>query len=177
MLASNCQLKVYEDNEATIKMIKSGKFSAMRHVGRTHRVDLAWLHEVVEGKEVSMSYIETDKQAADIFTKPFTDSQKWGNACRLINHVVIGAGGGTRAAAATPKEKGLTSLGINKVVGFCCSETSLLGSQAQKSGIPTVRLTEADGVTTPGGLGKAISACKDRNVLLWASMPCTGGSP
>ena len=35
----------------------------------------------------------------------------------------------------------------------------------------------ADDVTTPKGLKKALEAVSHPNTLLWASMPCTGGSP
>jgi hypothetical protein len=87
VLARNCQLMVREDNEATIKMIRSGKFAAMRHVGRTHRVNLAWLHEVIDDEQVSMEYVATDQQAADIFTQTLCNSENGGRACSLINHI------------------------------------------------------------------------------------------
>ena len=36
-------LDFYEDNQSTIKIIESGYSQQMRHISRTHRVDLAWL--------------------------------------------------------------------------------------------------------------------------------------
>ena len=86
VLARKCQLVVREDNEATIKMVKSGRLTAMRHVGRTHRVDAAWLSEVCKSEDILLTYVSTDEQAADIFTKPFNDSKKWDHVCFLINH-------------------------------------------------------------------------------------------
>ena len=38
-------LYVFEDNEAVIKMIITGRSPAMRHVSRTHRVALDWLFD------------------------------------------------------------------------------------------------------------------------------------
>ena len=35
-------LKIFEDNEAVIKMIIKGRSLTMRHVSRTHRVALDW---------------------------------------------------------------------------------------------------------------------------------------
>jgi hypothetical protein len=34
-----------EDNAATIRIIETGKSPVLRHIGRTHRVDLAFIHE------------------------------------------------------------------------------------------------------------------------------------
>ena len=36
---------IFEDNDAVIKACIKGRSPAMRHVGRTHRVDLDWLWE------------------------------------------------------------------------------------------------------------------------------------
>ena len=39
------EIIILEDNEAVIKMTIKGRSPAMRHVARTHRVDLDWLFE------------------------------------------------------------------------------------------------------------------------------------
>ena len=39
------KMVVLEDNDATIKMVIKGRSPAMRHVQRTHRIDLDWLFE------------------------------------------------------------------------------------------------------------------------------------
>ena len=44
-LHPNAKLVVMEDNEAVIKMIIKGRSPTLRHVSRTHRVDLDWLFE------------------------------------------------------------------------------------------------------------------------------------
>ena len=35
-----------EDSQATMEILKSGKNPALRHIARTHRVNLAWLSDV-----------------------------------------------------------------------------------------------------------------------------------
>ena len=52
-------IRFLEDNNATICNIKSGKFPKMRHVGRTHRVDLMWLHETFVGGHYDLMRCES----------------------------------------------------------------------------------------------------------------------
>ena len=42
------QLSVFEDNEAVIKMCIKGRSPNLRHISRTHRVDLDWLIERIK---------------------------------------------------------------------------------------------------------------------------------
>ena len=56
-------------------------------MSRTHKVDLAWLHEKFLSKQFRMRYCATSRQAADIFTKSFPNAQKWRHALSLIAHV------------------------------------------------------------------------------------------
>eukprot|EP00972_Heterocapsa_arctica_P094728 13968705-Heterocapsa_arctica.AAC.1 len=50
-------------------------------------------------------------------------------------------------------------------------------AQHQKDGCEVIRVTMANDVTTHHGLRKAMEAVKQPNTLLWAAMPCAGGSP
>ena len=60
-------LNVFEDNEAVIKMIISGRSPTMRHVSRTHRVALDWLFDRINlDTEIQIRYIDTKNQLADI---------------------------------------------------------------------------------------------------------------
>ena len=77
----------HEDNQAMIAVCKSGKNPTMRHMGRTHRVSVAWLHERFQTDDFELRYTESSQMAADIFTKEFTDSEKFKQVCSLINHV------------------------------------------------------------------------------------------
>ena len=39
----------YEDNQAAIQILRSGKNPNLRHVNRTHGINIKWLHEVLGG--------------------------------------------------------------------------------------------------------------------------------
>ena len=62
-----------EDNQATIQILKTRKNPTLRHLNRTHRVNVSWLCEVFTNlNEVELRYCKTDEMAVDIFTKAFT---------------------------------------------------------------------------------------------------------
>ena len=72
---SNGRAKLYamEDNDAIIKMIIKGRSPNLRHVARTHRVDLDWLFErVSEDPGVYIKFVGTKEQLADILKGSFT---------------------------------------------------------------------------------------------------------
>ena len=62
---------VYEDNQSAITVAETGNSNTMRHAQKTHRVNVAWLHEIVNMPLCSVMYVPTLRQAADIFTKGF----------------------------------------------------------------------------------------------------------
>ena len=72
-----------EDNQATILVVRTGYSPKLRHITRTHKVSLSGLSEVFRDDTVTLEYCQTDKQAADIFTKALPP-QKWGSALRLL---------------------------------------------------------------------------------------------
>ena len=51
VLGREAGLGVVEDDDATMSIIKTGKNPALRHVSRTHGVNVAWLHEVFQRPE------------------------------------------------------------------------------------------------------------------------------
>ena len=63
----------FEDNQAMIRVIETGKNPTMRYLHRTHRVSVAWLHEVFKGDHLRLMYEISARMAADIFTKAFSD--------------------------------------------------------------------------------------------------------
>ena len=69
------------------------------------------------------------------------------------------------------------------LIEFCCGEDSLLGQSTEMSdGCTVVRLTEKIDVTSQGGrqlVDVTIrNSLKDKTPFgIWASIPCTGGSP
>ena len=80
-------LYVFEDNEAVIKMIITGKRSpTMRHVSRTHRVALDWLFDRINlDSKIQIKYIDTKNQLADILTKGNFTHDEWNHLLTLFN--------------------------------------------------------------------------------------------
>ena len=52
----------------------------MRHVERSHGVAVTWMHDMFERDYMHLAYEVTDRVAADICTKAFSDSRKWKHA-------------------------------------------------------------------------------------------------
>ena len=73
-----------EDNQATIRILESGKSPAFRHADKTQRINLGWIAEQFRRRHYKMAYINTMLQAADILTKPFTNLDKWSKALELM---------------------------------------------------------------------------------------------
>ena len=48
VLERSVKLKFQEDNQAIIQILKTSKNPALRHLSRTHRVNISWLCEVFE---------------------------------------------------------------------------------------------------------------------------------
>ena len=83
LLGRAVSLQVMEDNQATILVVKAGWSPKLRHIQRGHKVDLGSLSEEFNEPGLSLEYVETDRQAADIFTKAL-EPQKWQNALNLL---------------------------------------------------------------------------------------------
>ena len=66
--------------------MRSGKNPNMRHMGRTHKISVKWIHEQLtrDTKHLRAVYCDTKDMAADIFTKPFANPEKWAHARKLI---------------------------------------------------------------------------------------------
>ena len=77
-------LIIHEDNQATIKVVENGYSSKLRHISRTHKVNLGGLSEILQQQGIRIQYVESIKQAADIFTKAL-EPLKWPNALELLN--------------------------------------------------------------------------------------------
>jgi len=83
LLGRPVSLQVMEDNQATIKVVRKGYSAKLRHVSRTHKVNLSSIHEAITRDRVSVDYCKTDEQSADIFTKALPPN-KWENALTLL---------------------------------------------------------------------------------------------
>ena len=78
-------LVVHEDNQAMLRVMQTGRNPTMRYFGRTHRISVAWLHEVFKNPNDLLMHEESNTMCADIYTKGFSDRLKWRSACDLIN--------------------------------------------------------------------------------------------
>jgi hypothetical protein len=75
----------HEDNQAMIQVMKTGRNPNMRYMGRTHRTDIANLHEIFRSGDFTLAYETSTKMAADIYTKAFSDMHKWCAVRELIS--------------------------------------------------------------------------------------------
>ena len=69
LLGRPIKLYILEDNQATIKVVLSGYSQKLRHVLRTHKVNLGSVKDVLEKDNAEVMYCNTDFQAADVFTE------------------------------------------------------------------------------------------------------------
>ena len=78
------KLFLLEDNDAVLKMIRRGRSAQMRHVGRTHRVNIDWLFEKCSSdRAIRPRYVNTTWQIADLLTKGSFTSATWKNLVSL----------------------------------------------------------------------------------------------
>ena len=103
LLPQPAHILFHEDNQAMIRICETGRNPTMRHLGRTHRVDVAWLHERFASPDVTLQYVVTDEQCADIFTKGFQRPRQMASRvhlnctrgpCCVLGNPRAGAGGG-----------------------------------------------------------------------------------
>ena len=73
-------VNIFEDNQAVLQIVRTGKNMTMRHFERTHRVPVAWLHELYhENKDefFTLHFAKSEEMVADLFTKAFSDRGKF----------------------------------------------------------------------------------------------------
>ena len=83
LLGRGIKLRIYEDNMATIKVVNKGYSPKLRHILRTHKVNLSSIKEAIDNDNVELQYVETEQQAADVFTKALCP-QKWPVAMEML---------------------------------------------------------------------------------------------
>ena len=84
-LMGSARLEVYEDNDAAIRCVRTGRNPTMRHLGRTHGICIAWLHEQYARSAFSLHDTASCMMSADIYTKSFINGEQWDAACWLVN--------------------------------------------------------------------------------------------
>jgi hypothetical protein len=103
ILGRDVHLEVLEDNEATIKIIRKSGSAKLRHVTRTHKINLASTYEQFKDPHVSLQYVNTKEQVADVFTKALPP-QAWDHALRLMGVLYPAAAAQAAATVATPMD-------------------------------------------------------------------------
>ena len=83
LLGRGIKLRIYEDNMATIKVVKKGYSPKLRRILRTHKVNLSSIKEAIDNDNVELRYVETEQQAADVFTKALCPL-KWPAAMEML---------------------------------------------------------------------------------------------
>ena len=56
ILERSAGLVFHEDSQAMIRVCQPGRNPTMRHLGRTHRVSVAWLHERFAELDLDLSF-------------------------------------------------------------------------------------------------------------------------
>ena len=82
-------VRIKEDNQAIIKIVRSGYSQRLAHMQRSQRVNLGSMHEAITDHGAGLDYVETDKQAADIFTKDLAPC-KWDHAVKMLGVQIEG---------------------------------------------------------------------------------------
>ena len=193
------QVKFMEDNQATITVMSTGSSASMRHMNKTQNINFKWLKQQFECKQFDLINVGTGHQVADILTKPFTRPALWLHAINLIGigptKVEDEAARHTAAPNSTKVPKLATAAGNQggsqkpfeprMLIEFCCSEDSKLSTQRKSNeNCHCIRVTEVDDGTTNSCRQRLASQVQDfRNdftdgkLILYASLPCVGGSP
>ena len=95
-----------EDNEACLAICRTGRNPSLRHVDRTQKISVGWLHEqwgdTYEGWACS-----SHMMCADIFTKAFAtkDRAYWWQVVKLIAHLTPKEWEEFKSPPPTPKAK------------------------------------------------------------------------
>ena len=80
---------VFGDNELMRHVVKTGRNPTIRHLGRTHRVSVAWWHEQYKSGSYECAIRWSQEMAADIFTQAFVVGSHWLEVLDLIGITVI----------------------------------------------------------------------------------------
>ena len=89
VLRRQAVMKIHEDNQAMIRVMETGRNPTMKYLHRTHRVSVAWLHEIYESEQVEVEYELSSKMRAGMYTKASTDPAKWKTKKRLLVNRIL----------------------------------------------------------------------------------------
>ena len=63
LLGRLVSMTLMEDNESTFQIIKTGKNPTMRHISRTHGVNVQWLHDAYSKRLFNMKVTKTENRS------------------------------------------------------------------------------------------------------------------
>ena len=72
LMGEDIHVHVMEDNTACISAITKGYSLALRYLKRTQRIDLGFLHEVLNSENYHLEKVDTKVHKGDFFTKPLS---------------------------------------------------------------------------------------------------------
>ena len=75
-----------QDNQSTMRNMHTGKNDKLRHMSRTHRVNVHWIAETCRTEPIDVGACESHLMAGDMFTKSFTNGLKWNQVMKLISN-------------------------------------------------------------------------------------------
>ena len=78
-------LMLLEDNQAVIKICAKRRSPQLRHVLRTHRVDLDFLYnQLLTDPNLHLHFVPTKQQLADLLTKGSFTELAWADLVRMV---------------------------------------------------------------------------------------------
>ncbi len=84
LLDRTLQLGLYQDNQATAKIMLTGRAPTLRHIKRTQGAFVARVHERVVSDDVDVHHCMSSVMAADSFAMHFASTDKRASACQLM---------------------------------------------------------------------------------------------
>ena len=87
VLGRRVMLKLREDSEACAKVVSTGYSRKLRHLKRTHKVNIAAVKEQLDRDDTQLELVNTTRQKADVFTKAL-QTAKWPAAMSLMGLTV-----------------------------------------------------------------------------------------
>ena len=84
LLGRPVDVRIFEDNEGTILVAKSGYSPALWHLLKTQKCSVDLVHRVIYEQQLcDLEHVSTGSQVADIFTKSLAGPQ-WEQALSLL---------------------------------------------------------------------------------------------
>ena len=75
-LFPNTRVRVFRDNQSMLAILKTGRNPTMRHLSRTHRVSIAWLHEQYHRNSFEFAFVRSEEMFVDLFTESMPSPHK-----------------------------------------------------------------------------------------------------